>query len=198
VFHVQTQAHAPTPKISIDLQILHVIACKLRRGRRSNSLLDKRQHKPGGNMKILNLMILTIMMLLVGQVSSAQDYNHHPKHNMILFGDSDAFYVSHLVYKEPHNYQVILKLKLNSGDRELIKKNRTAHPRENFIFLLDPMDISQIQSKPKISGQVFWRSSDESKHPVLDKLELEPQNYSVIYFDKLPLDLSAEKTVPNQ
>ena len=65
-------------------------------------------------MKNIAVLIL-IIANLTGVQSFAQDHAHHAKHNMVLFGDGDTYYASHIVYKEPHNFQVILKINLDSG-----------------------------------------------------------------------------------
>lgn len=143
-------------------------------------------------MKHLILAALTTINFFAPQVIFAQDHSHHSQHNMVLFGE-DKLYASHIVYKEPHNYQVILKLDLESNLQAAINNEQRLYPNDTFILLLDSMDIGQIQSKPKISGQVFRRSSDEMKHLILEKLEIDPKKYSVTYFNELPLDLSSNK-----
>lgn len=70
----------------------------------------------------------------------------HAKHNMVLFGEKEIF-ASHIVYKVPHNFQVILKVQLDDKTRD--------------TYLIE-----------------------KSKYPT---------DYSVIYFDELPLDLSSSK-----
>lgn len=145
-------------------------------------------------MKFLRLLTVTAINFFTIQASFAQGHAHHPPHNMLLFGE-DRIYASHLVYRQPHNYQVVLRLDLDMATKALVAHEMRSYPNDTFIFLLDSMDISQIEAKPKISGKVFRRSSDETKHPILDKLELESRQYSVIYFSEIPLDLSEGKIV---
>ncbi|MBC7429632.1 MAG: hypothetical protein H7336_13525 [Bacteriovorax sp.] len=133
-------------------------------------------------------LISFLMSLLSGQ-SYAQDHAHHVKHNMVLFGQSDAFYVSHIVYKVPHNFQVILKVNFDSATKEILRNEMITYPAEQFIYLLDHMDISQIGEKPNISGQIFRRADDGSKKILFDQIEIASVDYSLIYFDELPLSL---------
>src|SRR4051812_45565102 len=66
---------------------------------------------------------------------------HFAKHNMVLFGDSEVF-ASHVVYKVPHNYQVVLQLVLLNSEKLKLDEARAAFPNDSFFYLLDPMDIS--------------------------------------------------------
>ena len=142
----------------------------------------------GGNMK--NFVFLASLLLIIFTNSSqAQDHSHHVKHNMILFGTHDNLYVSHIVYKKPHNFQVILKIRLTSELSHLIEKEMEDNPSDQFILLLDHMDIGKIYEKPIISGQVFRRKSDGSKKIILNNLEISPLQYSVVFFNELPLSL---------
>lgn len=120
------------------------------------------------------------------------DHSSHAKHNMILFGDKGHYYASHIVYKAPHNFQVILKLELNSELDQRITAEKSQHPSDEFIYLLDHMDISQIKNQPSLLGQVFRISADGTKQIISEKVGIMPSEYSVIYFDELPLSLQAD------
>jgi hypothetical protein len=113
---------------------------------------------------------------------------------MVLYGGPGAFYASHLVYKEPHNYQVILQVNFDLATEAKIADEMKAYPKDQFIFLLDHMDISQIQKMPSLSGQISRNASDDSKQILFESVRLEPQDYSVIYFSELPLSLEKRKS----
>lgn len=149
-------------------------------------------------MKSIAVLIL-IIANLTGVQSFAQDRAHHAKHNMVLFGNGDTYYASHIVYKEPHNFQVILKINLDSSIKEKIASEMQAHLEDQFIYLLDHMDISQINEKPDISGQIFRIAGNGSKQVIFDQVSLNANEYSIIYFDELPLSLgNSETKMPKQ
>lgn len=141
-------------------------------------------------MKNITGLILVIINL-IGVQSFAQDHAHHVKHNMVLFGDGNTYYASHIVYKEPHNFQVILKINLDSIVKEKVTSEMQAHPGDQVIYLLDHMDISKINAKPDISGQIFRIAADDSKQVIFEQVNLKANEYSIIYFDELPLSLRA-------
>lgn len=146
-------------------------------------------------MKNISFFILIIMGSLSVQ-SFAQDHAHHAKHNMVLFGEADAYYASHIVYKEPHNFQVIIKVNFDSNVKAKIAREMHDFPGDQFIYLLGQMDISQISQKPGISGQIFRRATDGSKQVIFEQIDLKADEYSVIYFDELPLSLSNSEMLP--
>ena len=104
---------------------------------------------------------------------------------------SDTYYVSHIVYKRPHNFQVILKVNFDATVKAKIANEMKAYPEDQVIYLLDHMDISQINAKPAISGQIFRTAADGSKQIIFEQVNLRTDEYSVIYFDELPLSLSS-------
>ncbi len=143
-----------------------------------------------------NVVFLTLALLsLIGSSSLAQDHSHHAKHNMVLFGKPGGFYASHIVYKSPHNFQVILKINFDAASEAKLATEMTAYPKEQFIYLLDHMDISDIQKSPQISGQVFRRAEDGSKQVILNSISLNSDEYSVVYFDELPLSLGPDSKI---
>lgn len=114
--------------------------------------------------------------------------HNHTKHNMILLGETEVF-ASHIVYKEPHNFQVILRLGLDPEAKELYLAARKLHEKDLFIFLLDPMDIKEIASLSVISGKIFHRDANDEEHVILSNVTLSKENFSIFYFDELPLSL---------
>ena len=138
---------------------------------------------------MIKTIFIQIFILLGFSMSSwAQSGHVHAKHNMVLFGETEVF-ASHIVYKVPHNYQVILTLSLSAEDQEKYLVARKAHPSEQFIYLLDAMDIKNIVTETSISGTVFYLDSDGNKHEVIPSLKLTNNEFKVIYFDELPLSL---------
>lgn len=132
-----------------------------------------------------------LFCLSLGLNAWAHEGHVHVKHNMILFGEREIF-ASHIVYKVPHNFQVILSLSLSQEDREQYLAAKRAHPDEQFIFLLDPIDIATVASQEVISGIVFYLDADGTRHEVISNLRITAENFKLIYFDELPLSLSSK------
>ncbi len=110
------------------------------------------------------------------------------KHNMILLGEAEVF-ASHIIYKEPHNYQVILQLNFNSEDQRAYLDAKKANPNSLFFLTLDHMDISKISTSQAISGSIYFEDPGAQKHLLIPKVILAKNEYRVLYFDKLPLSL---------
>jgi hypothetical protein len=119
--------------------------------------------------------------------------NHvHVKHGMILLGESEVI-ASHIVYKTPHNFQVLMSLKLDQATNSLYLKARADHPKSTFILLLDPIDIEEITSLPSLSGAIFHRDEQGQRHEIAPNVTLRRENFEVLYFDELPLSLAADE-----
>lgn len=140
--------------------------------------------------------IITSIALSIGfgVTCLAHEGHSHAKHNMVLFGENQIF-ASHIVYKVPHNYQVILSLTLSQEDRDAYLAARRDHPSDQFIYLLNTMDIKDIATQKIISGPVFYLDSEGNKHEVIPSMKVSNDNFKVIYFDELPLSL--EKHQPS-
>jgi hypothetical protein len=140
-------------------------------------------------MKNLVLLIASAVLVCLAEQSSAQDHSHHPKHNMVLFGTSEI-YASHIVYKVPHNYQVILEVKFDSSVQQEYLRAKAEHSSSLFIFLLDSMDIGKIETANSVSGTIQYEDSEGERHLVVEKVSLSKENFKVIYFNELPLSLA--------
>ncbi len=133
-----------------------------------------------------------LTLILIGFLNSAEaagGHQHHVKHNMVVHGLYEVF-ASHIVYKEPHNYQVILKLNLDQKTYQTYVNERTKYPKDQFIYLLDDMTIKDIQSIPSISGVLFRNDEQENQIPVVTQMKLNRGQFEVVYFEELPLSLS--------
>jgi hypothetical protein len=107
---------------------------------------------------------------------------------MILFG-AEKTYASHLVYKSPHNYQVILELELPAEARAAYLSALAEHPGAQFILLLDSSDISGIQTAPFVSGVIQRVGADDERIEIAAGVRIERKDFRVILFDELPLSL---------
>ena len=138
-------------------------------------------------------MKLTILVLaaLISIPGHATDHSHLAKHNMVLFGTAETF-ASHIVYKIPHNYQVILELGLSNEAREKYLSAKGAFPESLFVLLLDPNDISRIESAPEITGTIY-RIENNRRIEIAAGVRVSRKDFRMIYFDELPLSLEADK-----
>jgi hypothetical protein len=133
---------------------------------------------------IKSILISVLIFVGFNANSQTQGPHAHPKHNMVLFGENEIF-ASHIVYKSPHNFQVILSLSLTADEQSKYLAAKTEHPSELFIYLLDPMDIKDIATTKSISGRVFYLDSAGGRHEVIADLAVASENFKVIYFDEL-------------
>ena len=116
---------------------------------------------------------------------------HYSKHNMLLNG-SDEIFASHIVYKKPHNFQIILRVRFPEAVKQHYLNVRTNDPDAQIVFLLDPMDISAIAAAPAITGSLQERGS--SNKIIVPHVTLQKKDFDVIFFDELPLDLNDVNT----
>lgn len=140
-------------------------------------------------MRNMMATFIVLFTLLLGHFSYAQ-HSNHAKHNMVLFGDSEIF-ASHIVYKVPHNYQVILNIEFDQKTKDLYLNERVLHPADEFIFLLDDMDIKDITSAPSISGAISRTDAGGNRLEIIKNVQVDREHFKVIYFDELPLSLEA-------
>ncbi len=124
--------------------------------------------------------------------TSFAQHEHHVKHNMVMMGEQEIF-VSHIVYKVPHNYQVILKIKLSPKVLVQYLKAKSAHPNNLMILLLDHMDISKIAEISEITGTIYSKDSLGNRTEILSGVQIAKENFSVVYFDEVPVNLEGDQ-----
>lgn len=140
-------------------------------------------------MKIKVLLLLSIFFVNFAEAQSNHHGDNHVKHNMVLFG-RNQLYVSHIVYISPHNYQVILEVSLSKKIRERYFKSKQQYPTDLFIFLLDPIDISKINSeKIDLYGTMLRENKDGQRVEIATSIKIPREKYQIIFFDELPLFL---------
>jgi hypothetical protein len=132
----------------------------------------------------MKFILTTLSLVLISLSSHSQDHSHHPKHNMILMGESQIF-ASHIVYKEPHNYQVLLQIDFDEITRETYLSFKRLQPEDLFIFLLDPMDIKDIASQASISGTLLYENPDGQRTQIITNVFIPKNNFKIIYFDEV-------------
>ena len=60
------------------------------------------------------------------------------------------------------------------------------HPKDQFIHLLDHMDISQINLISSISGVIPRTDASGKKFEIKKNVLVSRDNFELIYFDELP------------
>ncbi|MDZ4661982.1 MAG: hypothetical protein SGJ18_10240 [Pseudomonadota bacterium] len=134
-------------------------------------------------MKLILKIMCTLCLSCTETIAHGEPHQH-PKHNMILLGEGPVF-ASHIVYKKPHNYQVILELNLDDDTRAEYRKLKARHPAELFIFLLDSMDINEIATASSISGDILYENTQGARHVVIPNITITKEKFKIIYFEEL-------------
>ena len=121
---------------------------------------------------------------MTSPTGASEHPGHHPPHNMVLFGEQ-TIYASHIVYRQPHNFQVILELKLEDAVKERYLAERRLYPDAKFILFLDPLHIGDIQTAPLISGPI-QRENAEGQRIEITRANVTRADFKVIFFNELP------------
>lgn len=138
----------------------------------------------------LKLAIVLVTILSQPDPTLAAEQMHHPKHNLVVFGETQVF-ASHIVFKQPHNYQVELALTFSADVQDAYLRARTGHPDDTYIFLLDPVDISQVSNLERLTGALFRRDHNNQRFDIASSVVVERDSFQVIFLQELPLSLSS-------
>ncbi|ASK29372.1 hypothetical protein CEY12_04330 [Chryseobacterium sp. T16E-39] len=136
-----------------------------------------------------------IFVLLLGSslnlFSQKHDMKDHPGiHGMVLLGD-DTQYASHLpLFYSPHDYQVILKIKLDELSAVTYQKDKLAHP-ENKLYTIEPEKfvLPGIINDIKTFKTNIYRGHFERGGELIIK-DAQVEITKVLYFHKLNKDKS--------
>ena len=112
---------------------------------------------------------------------------HHAKHNFILIGRDEVF-ASHVVYRAPHNYQVLLQITFGESVRAQYLDAKARYPLDDLFLLLDEMDLSKINQVKTLDGVLLRRSSDATS-VIVPSVKLTGDDFKILYFDELPTNL---------
>ncbi len=141
-------------------------------------------------------ILMTLSISLFGTLALSAidapsgDHSHHNvKHNFIMYGEN-PIYASHLIYKAPHNFQVILQLNLSSQLVTSISELRIQNPNAVFYFEALNLDFSEFSNVNELTGAIFYEDEAGRRHTVIESNSITKDNFKVIYFYQLPLDLS--------
>lgn len=139
---------------------------------------------------LLKIVIAVAALVLITATSAAEHSGHHSqvKHNMILYGENEIF-ISHLVYKAPHNFQVIIKVQFPENIRELYLDSKKDFPGDSYIFLLDKMHIADIATLDSIAGTLTRTNGEGVKTVLAENVRIDKADYKIVFFNELPLNL---------
>ena len=128
------------------------------------------------------------LLCFIVSLSQAFAQHNHPQHKMIMYGENEIF-MSHVVYKVPHNYQVILNVDLDEQSKAEYLKEKRIHKDDTFLFILDHMDISTIYDVSHLTGTLVRESIMFGRFEIAKKVRLDDENFKILYFNELPTHL---------
>lgn len=137
------------------------------------------------------MKMLAVLLIFISSFATnlfADDHARHVSHGMLLFGSEEVF-ADHIVYKEPHNFQVILKVEFDDSTKANYLAARADFPTDEIVFMLDPMSIGSIETAVAISGKIIHRN-ETGQGIVQAGITLQDSQFDVIYFNELPLSLA--------
>ena len=125
-----------------------------------------------------------------GKPNNQNDHSQHVRHGMVLFGETNIF-ASHIVYKAPHNFQVVLEIRLSSQVNDAYSAARREFPMNKLVLVLDALDISLLGStKLPLAGTIFREDQQGNKFELISGVKIGVPDYDIVYFDELPLSLA--------
>lgn len=112
------------------------------------------------------------------------------RHGMLVFGE-EAIYFSHLpMFHAPHNFQVLLEVRLGDAATEALFVDRRLHPAEVYTFDPDEFAIAELDPsgpvRPSIRGTLVHGHFERGGTPIATEVTAEVVN--VVYFGKLDID----------
>ncbi len=87
--------------------------------------------------RLLHLLLLTLSLCLVNSQAAEKHGATYGVHGMVLFGNSEGMYVSHLpMFHAPHDYQVVLQI--HCADAKLDKVIRQRLEQKPVLWTMEP------------------------------------------------------------
>lgn len=135
--------------------------------------------------QLIVLGALVTLTMTIGKISLAAD-SHPAKHQFILFGDSQIF-ASHIIAQPPHNYQVLLEIKVNEDEKQSYLDTKVRNPDAKIIFVVNSIDLHDIASAKSLSGDLLVEQSDGQRKKILPTLSVAREDFKIIYTDEVVL-----------
>jgi hypothetical protein len=90
---------------------------------------------------------LILFSLLLGAIQSSHADDDQPAfHGMLIFGKS-TIYLSHLpMFHQPHDYQAIVEVSLQSQDQQTYLQDQISHP-EQTLYTIAPLENFVLQDE---------------------------------------------------
>jgi hypothetical protein len=112
------------------------------------------------------------------------------RHGMLVFGEQ-VLYFSHLpMFHAPHNFQVLLEVRLGDEATHELFRDRRLHPAEIYTFDPDEFAIAELDPsgpvRPSIRGTLVHGHFERGGTPIATDVTAEVVN--VVYFRKLDVD----------
>lgn len=140
-------------------------------------------------MRMLMLTIILVALATFAQGSGSgqpPDHSHHTvKHYFVLMGENEVF-ASHVVYRPPHNYQVLMKVQLPAEIETKYLESKKQFPKATFLLYFNPFVVSEIQSYPVLKGVLLQQNPDGQETLIAENLSLDAKDYQIFYFEEVP------------
>ncbi len=142
------------------------------------------------NIKMLALSLLVSISSFAQQTPSPTPgpHDHHRRHFMVLAGDAEVF-AYHYVYKVPHNYQVILRVRFDDVTFKRYVSERQGHPKDIFFFYLDKMEIAKVDSVTELVGSLVREDAAGVQTELLTGVKVSRADFDLLFFDEVPVKL---------
>lgn len=120
--------------------------------------------------------------------------HHHDdtvgRHGMLVFGEQ-VLYFSHLpMFHPPHNFQVLLEVRLGDEATQALFRDRRLHPAEIYTFDPEEFAIAELDPsgpvRPSIRGTLVHGHFERGGTPIATEATAEV--VTVVHFGKLDLD----------
>lgn len=138
--------------------------------------------------RLIFFIVLSNSIFIFSQEHNTKD--HPGIHGMVLMGEGIQ-YASHLpLFHSPHDYQVILKIKLDEPSTTTYQKDRVVHP-ENKMYTLEPEKfvLPAILNDVTTFKANIYRGHFERGGELISK-DAQIEITKVLYFHKLNKDKS--------
>lgn len=131
---------------------------------------------------LVSLQFLMFPLPLTAQ--KHHDADHPGIHGMVLFGKQEQ-YVSHLpLFYSPHDYQVILKVELDSSSQQAYSKDSKTHSGELYTIEPDKFVLPEILNDiHSFKASVYRGHFERGGTLILQNVQVQIEK--VLYFKKL-------------
>lgn len=119
-------------------------------------------------------MLLSLLKFLVAFSAAASD--RPAVHGMLVLGEQ-TIYLSHLpMFHSPHDYQVILRARLNASAERAYRQSRRLFPEETvYTIVPERFSLPLMMAQPRpFRAQLFRGHFERGGVPITDSFVVEP------------------------